>query len=107
LQESVKRTIDDNPEWTVRRSYNDVLAQGTVQQAAVTTPLSAVERTLQRHKVRTRPTLPTTRQDLLLGVQYASTSDGRPFVLVDDGQADRILVFGTAENLERYYYNMS
>ena len=72
-----------------------------VQQAAVTLPLSSVERSLQRHKVKNRPPLPSTRQDLVLDAQYSVTTDGRPFVLVDDGLADRLLVFGTAKNLER------
>ena len=73
----------------------------SVQQAAVTLPLSSVERSLQRHKVKNRPPQPSTRQDLVLDAQYSVTTDGRPFVLVDDGLADRLLVFGTAKNLER------
>jgi hypothetical protein len=40
----------------------------------------------------------------MLDVQYSLTTDGRPFVLVDDGQANRIIVFGTDRNLERYNY---
>lgn len=70
-------------------------------QAAVTAPLSTVERSFQRQKVKNRPPLPAARQDLQLDAQYSVTNDGRPFVLVDDGQADRILVFGTIETLQR------
>lgn len=42
-----------------------------------------------------------TCEDLRLDAQYNMTFDGRPFLLVDDGQAERILAFGTTENLER------
>lgn len=93
--------MEDEPEWSARHCYNSVLAQLPVAEAAVAVPLSTAERSLHRHRVRNRPPLPATRQDLVLGAQFSSTIDGRPFILVDDGQADRILVFGTTENLAR------
>ena len=40
------------------------------------------------------------RRDLVLG-PWSSLADGRNFVLVDDGADDRILVFGTPQNLTR------
>ncbi len=101
FQAAIKRKLEDEPDWTARRSYDSVVGLMSVQAAAVTVPLMNMERSLQRHKYRNRPPLPQTRQDLVLGQQYMSTNDGRPFVLIDDGNADRILVFGTAENLRR------
>jgi hypothetical protein len=65
-QESLKRKVDDEPEWTARRCYTDVLRHEPVQEAAFAPPLSSVERLFQRRKVRCRPQLPLTRQDLQL-----------------------------------------
>jgi hypothetical protein len=90
--------MEGEPEWTARRCYNSVPGQLTVEEVAVTVPFSTVERSMQRQSPY-RPPLPATRQNLVLAAQYSSTINGRPFVLVDDGQADRILVFGTSENL--------
>lgn len=100
----MKRKADDEPDWTARHCYNHVLGQLPIQQAALAEPLSRVERSLQRHKVRNRPSLPNTSQDLVLDAQYSSTLDGRAFVLIDDGMMDRILVFGTVENLNRLFF---
>ena len=101
FQTASKRKVENEPEWSARRCYNSTLSQLPVQQAATTVSLQSVERCLQRHKVKNRPPLPATRTDLVLDAQYSTTYDGRPFVLVDDGQVDRILVFGTEKNLER------
>jgi len=72
-----------------------------VDAAAVASPLSTIERSLQRHRIRNRPPLPLNRQDLQLQPQQSTTSDGRPFLLVDDGADDRLLVFGTDAQLQR------
>ena len=97
----MKRRLDVQPEWSARRAYTTELGQFTVAEAAVLPPLTAVERSMQRHKVRNRPPLPATRQDLLLQTAHTTTTDGRRFLLLDDGLADRLLVFGTNENLQR------
>lgn len=97
----MKRKLDDEPEWSARRAYNWTMNQLPVDEAALAAPLSSVERSLQRHKVQNRPELPQTRQDLILQPEHTVTADGRRFVLIDDGMADRILVFGTERNLNR------
>jgi hypothetical protein len=99
--------LDDESDWSARRAYNWQLNQVAVSQASVTVPLSAIERTLQRHKVRNRPALPATRQDLVLTNDQTITSDGRRFLLIDDGVGDRLMVFGTNEQLARYMPTIS
>ncbi len=81
--------------------YNDHLTQLTVAEAAVALPLSVVERSTHRHRAQDRPPLPASRRDLVLQLEHSVTSDGRAFVLIDDGLDDRILVFVTEEQLQR------
>jgi len=97
-----KRKLETNPEWTAKRAYYSEVNRLPVQEAAVVAPLSAVERSLQRHKVRNRPPLPATRQHLVILPEHRVTTDGRRLLLIDDGlAADRMLVFGTDENIAR------
>lgn len=97
----MKRTLNDDTECSARRAYNWTMNQLPIDEAAVAAPLSSVERSLQRHKVRNHPQLPQTREDLVLEPEHTVTADGGRFVLIDDGMADRILVFGTDRNLNR------
>ena len=106
-QTAVKRQIDNHPEHSVRRSYYAELNQLPVAEAALTAPLSEMERSMQRYKVRNRPELPATRQDLILQLEHTITTSGLPFVLIDDGVPDRILVFGSEANLHRYVISLS
>ncbi len=93
--------MTDEPEWSARLVYKEHITQLSVQEASVAVPLIAVERSLQRHKVSNRPVLPVTRRELVLQIPHTTTTDGRTFVLVDDGLDDRILVFGTTDQLRR------
>ena len=98
----MKRKLDEEPQWTARRAYNNVVNQLTVDEASFVAPVTSVERALQWHKVRNRPALPTTRQDLVLEHEHTVTTDGRQFLLIDNGLADRILVFGSEKHMERF-----
>ena len=69
--------------------------------AAVAPTLASIERSMERHKVKNRPPLPGSRQDLNLPAILQLTTDGRQFVLIDDGTVDRILVFATHEQMTR------
>jgi hypothetical protein len=101
LQEACKRKHDDNPDWTAKKSYNYNVNRLPITEAAVSVQFTAVERTLQRYIHRNRPPLPATRHDLLLLPEHRLITDGRRLLLIDDGLVDRILVFGTNENLTR------
>jgi len=93
LQAVIKSQMDNN--LTAKGAYNAEVNQLSVADTAITPPLSTVESILQRHKVKTRLPLPATRQDLALPASYTTTTNGRPFKLIDDGQADRINDFRT------------
>ena len=87
--------MDLHPESTARQAYQHELNFLPVADAAVAVPFGGVERSLQRHKVRNRPPLPATRQDLILQPGLTTTLDGRRLILIDNGTVDRMIVFGT------------
>jgi len=97
----MKRHLEGNPDMTAKQAYNLEINQLNVAAAATAPTLSSVERSLQRHKVQHRPPLPATRQDLDLPPESKLTTDGRQLLLIDDGAADRIMVFGTENQLRR------
>jgi hypothetical protein len=102
VQTSAKRQLEDNPEWSARRAYNTEINKLPLPEASLAVPLSTIQRSLNHFKVRNRPPLPATRQDLILLPAHQATTDGRRLLLIDDGLAmDRLLVFGTALNIER------
>jgi len=105
FQTALKRRMDVEPDLSVRQTYNTFIRQLPVDEAAVAAPLTALERTLQRHKVHNRPPLPETRLDLVLDHRHSTTSDGRPFVMVDDGADDRIVAFVTNSQLQRFGFS--
>ena len=49
--------------------------------------------------------MPTVLRHLVLMPPWSETSDARPFLMVDDGLDDKILIFCTNENLRRYDYS--
>ena len=55
--------------------------------------------TLYRARGKRLPQIPHTRQEIDLQGQWSQTKDGRPFLLANDGEENRILIFGTTQNL--------
>ena len=102
----MKRQLEANPDLTAKKAYNIEINQLNVASASTAPTLSSVERSLQRHKVKHRPPLPATRQDLDLPPECKLTTDGRQFLLVDDGAVDRIMVLGTENQLKRCAHNI-
>jgi hypothetical protein len=97
----MKRKLDDNPDLTPKQAYNSEINQLNVAAAATAPTFAGSERTLQRHKMKHRPPLPASRSDLVIPDNYKLTTDGRQLVLIDDGAADRIIVFGTTNQMQR------
>ena len=98
----MKRRLGQNLDMTTKHAYNSEVDQLSLAAASTAPTLSSVERSLQRFKVKHRPPLPRTRQDLVIPQEFMTTTDGRQFILIDDGTADRILVYGTENHLQRY-----
>jgi hypothetical protein len=89
----------------VKQACNSEVNQLSVAATSTASTFSSTERSLQRFKVKRRSPLPRTRQDLVLPQEFMTTTDGRQFVLIDDGAADRILVLGTENQLKRHVDN--
>jgi hypothetical protein len=103
----MKRRLDNNPDLTAKQAYNGEVNLLNVAAAATAPSFASTERSLQRYKVTHRPPLPASRQDLVLPATSIVTSDGRQLLLIDDGAADRILVFGTENQLKRLFTAVS
>jgi hypothetical protein len=107
MQAAMKHRLDVEPEWSAKRAYYSELNEPSVTDATVAPTLSSVERSLQRHKVKHRPPLPAaSRQDLVFPANLVLTTDGRPFKLIDDGLVERLIVFGTDQQLIRRVKNL-
>jgi hypothetical protein len=102
----MKRRLQDDPQWSARTAYYTEVNQITVRDVALAPPLSSVERALQRHKVHNCPPLPVFCQDLVLQQQHTTISSGLPFLLINDGFADRILVWNRGK-LTKVSYRVS
>lgn len=55
---------------------------------------------LYRHRKKNLPSLPKSRAEVNLEGSWTEASDGRPFLLINDGEDNKILAFSTTEQLE-------
>ena len=61
--------------------------------------LATVKSGLYRARRENLPPMPKTHSELNLSGEWAATVNGENFVLVDDGEDDKIVVFGTQSSL--------
>ena len=47
--------------------------------------------------------MPQRLTDIVINPPWDLTSDGRPYLLVNDGNDDKMLIFCTVENLQRLH----
>ena len=52
-----------------------------------------------RARRRRFPMLQATREDIVLEGKWAQTADGQDFVLANDGEAEKLIIFGSVEGL--------
>ena len=104
----MKRKIADEPDLPVKQLYNRSLRElGTVavddidEVAGHFPHFHQIKSSLYRERRKFQPPLPQTRRDIVIAPPFSETSDGRRFLLANDGDDDKILVFGTEENLVR------
>ena len=50
--------------------------------------------------------MPHTRAEVELTGDWTQTLDGRDFVLANDSVDDRLIIFGTVQNLRLYYITL-
>ena len=61
--------------------------------------LESIRSSLYRVRHENTPILPTHRRDVSLSPRFTKTQSGEDFLLVNDGNDDKILIFATEENL--------
>ena len=59
---------------------------------------------LYRSRAKRLPPIPHTRVEVELTGEWTQTRDGRDFVLANDGVDDRLMIFGTVQNLRLLCY---
>ena len=58
-------------------------------------PFVSLQPTISYNKLKLLPPLPSSRADIAIPQKFKRLSDGRDFLLAEDGAEDKILIFGT------------
>ena len=98
-----KRARDEST--SINVIYDDqlqVLSQGenSADVLAQLPSLESIRSCLYRSRHEHTPTLPIHRRDVSLSGRYTKTCSGEDFLLVDDGNDNKIMIFATEENLQ-------
>ena len=105
----MKRLATARPDISCKEVYEDALASTVVEfqnqhdreELGATLPTyNTVRSSIQRTRAKIRPPLPETAARSSLEAPWTKTKDGRPFLLFNDGVADRIIGFSTDEAME-------
>ncbi|XP_071109021.1 uncharacterized protein [Haliotis cracherodii] len=82
----------------MRTLYNDEVA--TEDQPQLLPSYPSMSSALYRHRRKNIPALPQTRAEVQLEGDWTETTDSRPFLLFTDGDANKIVVFSTHDQLQ-------
>ncbi len=97
-----KRARDEST--SINVIYDDQLEvisqeQNSADVLAQLPSLESIRSSLYRARHEDTPILPTLRRDVSLSTRFSNTRSGEDFLLVDDGDDDKIMIFATEENL--------
>ena len=99
---ATKENAKAQPFKNLKRIYEDAFGGAHVEDEEAVDALPSLKKyrqTLHRSRATRLPKLLHTRQDIALRGEWIQTTDGHPFLLADDGEEDRILIFETAQNI--------
>ena len=102
MREKARKTLDplpdlyDNELVQLRNREWDNHTQEVVEKIPT---FVGTKSSLYRERLRELPPLPATRNAINLQDKWRETTTGDQFLLADDGDNNKILVFGTADNL--------
>lgn len=80
--------------------YNEEITQHAIAETHIFPSFPSLKSALYRHRKTTVPPLPNSLAEVNLEEPWTSTSDGQPFLLFQDHDADKMLVFATVEQLQ-------
>ena len=102
LRHRVKDLVQEQPLKPVRQVFGEVFADVNLADEREVDRLpsfTSIKNCLYRSRSNRLPPIPHTRADLQLEGEWTQTQDCREFVLANDGIANRLVIFGTIQNL--------
>ena len=69
--------------------------------AAAMPPLEQIKSSLYAHRRMRLPPLPSSRENICLQGEWTKTASGDDFLIADDGDEDRVLIFATDDNIRQ------
>lgn len=102
IVEQVKDAVKEDVMKPVKRAYEEAIGALDMNDEANLDDLPSFSKyrsALYRSRAKALPKIPHTRAELNITEEWATTVDGRNFVVADDGLDDRLLIFGTQQNL--------
>ena len=99
---TIKKRCTESLVQPIPSIYKDHLLSADVntENSAFHPTFASVKTILQRERSKCRPVLPVSRMELNLPEEFTQTRQGEPFLIANDGEEDRIMVFSTAAHLE-------
>ena len=101
---ALKNAVKTQLHVPVKRLYSEVFTAADNADAdfvAAKPTFRKVKSALYNHRRKMLPPLPRRLQEVTLEGTWAETSQGKPFMLANDGDEQKIVVFSTDENLEK------
>ena len=102
LKHRAKVVARDEPHRPMKRVFAETFANVNIEderQVDQLPTLKAMRSCLYRSRAKRLPPIPHTRAEVELAGEWTQTLDGRDFVLANDGVDDRLIIFGTVQNL--------
>ena len=102
LKHQAKEMAKAEPSRPMKRIYEEVFRNVDLDDERnmdYMPALQNIKNSLYTSRARRLPRIPHTRAEVELQGEWRTTLDGRDFVLANDGQDDKIIIFGTVQNL--------
>ena len=102
LKHRAKVVVRDQPHRPMKRMFVETFANVNIEderQVDHLPTLKAMRSCLYHSRAKRLPPIPHTRAEVELTGEWTQTLDGRDFVLTNDGVDDRLIIFGTLQNL--------
>jgi hypothetical protein len=102
LQHHAKEVARQQPHLPMKRVYAETYGNINVadeREIDHLPSMNAIKSSLYRSRAKRLPGVPHTRAEVNLEGEWTQTIDGRDYVLANDGIDDRLIIFGTMQNL--------
>ena len=100
--ERAKAICKNEPHKPLKRAYREAFEEVDMENEQNLDDLPSLQKykpTLYRARRKRLPKLPHTLAEITLPEEWRTTEDGRNFLLANDGVEERILIFGTSQNI--------